>query len=150
MVSKLKSKGPSLRASARFASAAAGGFVISKEERETADFAKQARSERERVRALIQAVATESENLESELAEQKLGTKLQGISAAEGPGSAVAVDTAKALRNFNLMRDGDVIAEIKEGQPIVLTEVVSERPDTDTDTDTDRKQSPPQCGSIRI
>jgi hypothetical protein len=123
-----KSKGPSLRASARFASATAGmaaATSLTKAEREAADFAKQAREERDRVRALIQAVATESERVETELAEQTLGSRLQGI--AEQDGGAPKLPTAKALRNFNLMKDGDVIAEIREGDTVVLTDEGAEK-----------------------
>ena len=103
----------------------AAATSLTKAEREAADFAKQAREERDRVRALIQAVATESERVETELAEQTLGSRLQGI--AEQDGGAPKLPTAKALRNFNLMKDGDVIAEIREGDTVVLTDEGAEK-----------------------
>jgi hypothetical protein len=121
-----KSKAPSLRASARFAGAAAsfGTPSLTKEEREAAEFANQAREERERVRALIQAVATESERVETELAEQVLGEKLQGIAEVDSDVPDLAMATA--LHNFNLMKDGDVIAEVRKGDTVML---VDEDPD---------------------
>ena len=101
--------------------------TLSKHEREQADTLKEASAERQRVRDLIQAVAEESERLESELAEQAVGSRLQGEASPEQEDPDAALPKGKALRNFNLMRDGDVIAEVRKGDKVVLTEAEAEK-----------------------
>merc|ERR1711937_1005950 len=97
---------PSLRAAARFAADTPSVTADT-----AALLSDDVMEQRSRVRELIERVAQESDRVQADLTYTAISKRLQG-----------ATRTATASRQFNLMRGGEVVANVPKGATLHLVE----------------------------